>query len=58
MAATMTPRSLARILHLQENSEAVRQTDRQKRLPTITSAEVDTIFDQMSRQTLRTSRAA
>jgi len=58
MAATMTPRSLARILHLQENSEAVSQTDRQKRLPTITSAEVDTIFDQMSRQALRTSRAA
>jgi hypothetical protein len=58
MAATMTPRSLARILHLQGNCEAVSQTDRQKRLPTISSAEVETIFDQMSRQTLRTSRAA
>ncbi len=58
MAATMTPRSLARILHLQGYCEAVSQTDRQKRLPTITSAEVDTIFDQMSRQTLRTARAA
>ena len=54
----MTPRSLARILHPQENSEAVRQTDRQKRLPTISSAEVDTIFDQLSRQSLRTARAA
>jgi len=58
MAATMTPRSLARILQLQGNCEAVSQTDRQKRLPTISSAEVETIFDQMSRQTLRTSRAA
>lgn len=58
MAATMTPRSLARILQLQGNCEAVSQTDRQKRLPTITSAEVDTIFDQMSRQTLRPTRAA
>jgi len=58
MAATMTPRSLARILHLQENCEAVSQTDRQRRLPTISSAEVDTIFDQMSRQTSQTARAA
>ncbi|MCB1348763.1 MAG: hypothetical protein R3D80_11805 [Paracoccaceae bacterium] len=58
MAATMTPRSLVRILQLQGDSEAVSQTDRQKRLPMISSAEVDTIFDQMSRQTLRTARAA
>ena len=58
MAATMTPRSLARILHPQGNSEAVSQTDRRNRLPTITSAEVDTIFDQMSRQTLQMARAA
>ena len=58
MAATMTPRSLARILHLQGDCEAVSQTDRQKRLPTITSSEVDSIFDQMSRQALRTTRAA
>ena len=58
MAATMTPRSLARILHMQEDSEAVCQTDRKKRLPTITSAEVDTYFDQMSRQSLRMARAA
>ena len=58
MAATMTPRSLARILHLQGNCEAVSQTDRHKRLPTISSAEVDTIFDQLSRQSLRTARAA
>ena len=58
MAATMTPRSLVRILQLQVDSEAVSQTDRQKRLPMISSAEVDTIFDQMSRQTLRTARAA
>ena len=58
MAATMTPRSLVRILQLQGDSEAVSQTDRQKRLPTITSAEVDIIFDQMTRQTRRTARAA
>lgn len=58
MAATMTPRSLARILQLQGESEAVSRTDRQNRLPTITSAEVDTIFDQVSRQTLRMARAA
>ncbi len=58
MAATMTPRRLARILHPQEDSEAVSQTDRRKRLPTISSAEVDTIFDQMSRQSLRTARVA
>ena len=58
MAATISPRSLARILHLQGDCEAVSQTDRKKRLPTITSAEVDTIFDQMSRQTLHTGRAA
>ena len=58
MAATISPRSLARILYLQGECEDVKQTDRQKRLPTITSAEVDTIFDRMSRQTLRTGRAA
>jgi len=58
MAATMTPRSLARILHLQGNCEAVRRTDEKNRLPTISSAEVDTIFDQMSRQTLRLARVA
>jgi hypothetical protein len=58
MAATMTPRSLARILHLQGNCEAVSRTDRHNRLPTISSAEVDTIFDRMSRQTLQMARAA
>ncbi len=58
MAATMTPRSLARILHLQEDCEAVCQTDRKRRLPTITSDEVDVIFDQMRRETLQTPRAA
>ena len=58
MAATMTPRRFARILQLQEDSEAVRQTDRRNRLPTISSEEVDTIFDQMSRQSMRTARAA
>ena len=58
MAATMTPRSFVRILHLQGNCEAVKRTDRENRLPTISSAEGDTIFDQMSRQTLQMARAA
>ncbi len=58
MAATMTPRSLARILHLQGNNEAVKRTDRENRLPTITSDEVDSIFDQMRRETLQATRAA
>lgn len=58
MAATITPRRLARILHFQGNCEAVSQTDRQRRLPTITSAEVDGIFDQMCRESLQLPRAA
>ena len=58
MAATMTPRSFVRILHLQGNCEAVKRTDRENRLPTISSDEVDTIFDQMRRATLQTTPAA
>ncbi len=57
MAATMSPRSLARILHLPDNCEAVRRTDQKNRLPTISSAEVDTIFEQTSRQALRLVQA-
>ena len=58
MAATMTPRRLARILHIQEDCAAVSKTDRQNRLPTISSAEVDTIFDQLRLETNRYNRAA
>lgn len=58
MAATMTPRRLARILHLQENCAAVSKTDRQNRLPTISSAEVDTIFEQLRLEASRNKRAA
>lgn len=58
MAATMTPRSLTRILQMQGTCEAVRRTDRKNRLPTITSAEVDGIFDQVRHQTVRVQRAA
>ncbi len=58
MATIIPPRRFARILCLQEKCAAVDQTDRKKRLPRISSAEVDTIFDQMSRETLRLDDAA
>lgn len=58
MAATMTPRSFARVLKLPSSCEAVRRTDAQNRLPTLTSAEVDGIFDRIGQKKARAPRAA
>ncbi|GKY86281.1 hypothetical protein [Sinisalibacter aestuarii] len=45
MAATMTLQQSAKILPFRKPCASVNRTDRMKRLPTITSAEIESIFD-------------
>lgn len=45
MAATMPLRDSATILAFRKNTASVERTDRKNRLPTLSSAEIDSIFD-------------
>jgi len=48
MAATMNLRKTAKILPFRKPCESVNRTDRQCRLPRITSAEIECLFDQVT----------
>ncbi len=53
MAATIDTKQTARILVFKRRSKGVVRTDRKRRLPPITSAEIDTIFDNAQEKNTR-----
>jgi hypothetical protein len=46
MAATMTLRKAAKVLPFGKPCQSVNRTDRNERLPRLTSAEIESFFDQ------------
>jgi len=48
MAATMTLRKAAKVLPFGNPCQSVNRTDRNERLPRLTSAEIESFFDQAS----------
>ena len=46
MAATMTLRKAAKVLRFGKPCQSVNRTDRNERLPRLTSAEIESFFDQ------------
>lgn len=52
MAATMTLRKTAKYLPFGKLCQSVNRTDRNERLPRLTSAEIESIFDQASTEKL------
>jgi hypothetical protein len=58
MAATMHLHHRATVLPFRRPCASVERTDRHKRLPTLSSAEIETIFDQACWTAEQTRRAA
>lgn len=58
MAATMTLQQGAKILAFRAPCASVNRTDRKKRLPTLTSAEIEDIFDHAQLTAEQTRQAA
>jgi len=52
MAATMKLQKTGKVLPFRQPCPSVNRTDSKSRLPKITSAEIETIFDQVSNKTL------
>jgi hypothetical protein len=58
MAATMTLHQSAKILPFRQPCASVNRTDRNKRLPTLTSDEIESYFDLARLAAEQTRRAA
>lgn len=58
MAWRLKTRRPAEILPFRRPCKSVSQTDRDARLPTLSSAEVETLFDHLQRRDAELSRAA
>lgn len=58
MAATMTLHQGAKILPFRATCASVNRTDRKKRLPTLTSADIEDIFDHAQETAEHTRQAA
>lgn len=57
MAATIKTQKTAKILPFPSH-KSVNETDRNRRLPTLSSAEIEDIFDHMNRRDKTLARAA
>jgi len=59
MAATIeTKKTTAKILRFPMPFQAVNRTDRNQKLPTLSSADIEDIFDHMTRRNEKLARAA
>lgn len=58
MAATMTLRQTAKVLPFRKPCDSVEQTDQKNRLPTLSSAEIESFFDHAQRAAETSVKAA